>query len=104
MSSTIILDFETSGLNQYHDDIIEIGAKVLNTDNSISILLRPKSTELISDEITYLTGITNKMLAKEGWRWQTAYTKLNDWLLNIMNDSDLPIAMIARTDSYCGYF
>ena len=88
MSNTIILDFETSGLNQYHDDIIEIGAKVLNSDNSISILLRPKSNEMISDKITSLTGITNKMLAKEGLRWQTAYTKLNDWLLNIMNDSD----------------
>ena len=30
MIPTIILDFETSGLNQYHDDIIEIGAKQLN--------------------------------------------------------------------------
>ena len=38
---TVILDFETSGLNQYHDDIIEIGAKLLNCDNKFSVLLRP---------------------------------------------------------------
>lgn len=85
---TVILDFETSGLNQYHDDIIEIGAKVLNSDNKFSILLRPKSNEMISQEITTLTGISNKMLAKEGLRWQTAYTQFNDWLLNIIQESD----------------
>lgn len=85
---TVILDFETSGLNQYHDDIIEIGAKVLSSDNNFSILLRPKSNEMISQEITTLTGISNKMLAKEGLRWQTAYTQFNDWLLNIIQESD----------------
>ena len=88
MIPTIILDFETSGLNQYHDDIIEIGAKLLNSDNNFSILLRPKSNEMISQEITSLTGISNKMLAKEGLRWQTAYTRFNEWLLNIMQEYD----------------
>jgi len=85
---TVILDFETSGLNQYHDDIIEIGAKLLNSDNKFSILLRPKSNEIISQEITTLTGISNKMLAKEGLKWQTAYTQFNDWILNIIQESD----------------
>ena len=88
MIPTIILDFETSGLNQYHDDIIEIGAKQLNSDNKFSFLLRPKSNEMISQEITSLTGISNKMLAKEGVSWQTAYTQFNDWILDIMKDSD----------------
>jgi len=88
MVPTIILDFETSGLNQYHDDIIEIGAKLLNSDNKFSVLLRPKSNEMIPQEITTLTGISNKMLAKEGLRWQTAYTQFNDWLLNIIQGSD----------------
>ena len=54
MIQTVILDFETSGLNQYHDDIIEIGAKVFNGDNKFSVLLRPKSNEMISPEITSL--------------------------------------------------
>tara|TARA_B100002019_G_C21252507_1_gene591954 strand:+ start:833 stop:1459 length:627 start_codon:yes stop_codon:yes gene_type:complete len=88
MIPTIILDFETSGLNQYHDDIIEIGAKLLNSDNKFSVLLRPKSNEMISQEITTLTGISNKMLAKGGLKWQTAYTQFNEWLLNIIQGSD----------------
>ena len=55
--STIILDFETSGLNPYHDDIIEIGAKVLNKDASFQCLVKPKSNKLISEKITEITGI-----------------------------------------------
>ena len=85
---TITLDFETSGLNQYHDDVIEIGAKQFNNDNNFSVLIRPKSNEMISQEITTLTGISNRMLAKEGLRWQTAYTQFNDWIMNIIHESD----------------
>tara|TARA_B100001248_G_scaffold262196_1_gene256659 strand:- start:719 stop:1342 length:624 start_codon:yes stop_codon:yes gene_type:complete len=85
---TITLDFETSGLNQYHDDVIEIGAKQLNNDNNFSVLIRPKSNEMISQEITTLTGISNRMLAREGLRWQTAYTQFNDWIMNIIHESN----------------
>ena len=85
---TITLDFETSGLNQYHDDVIEIGAKVFNNDNNFSVLIRPKSNEMISQEITTLTGISNRMLAREGLRWQTAYTQFNDWIMNIIHESN----------------
>jgi len=88
MIQTVILDFETSGLNQYHDDIIEIGAKVFNGDNKFSVLLRPKSNEMISPEITSLTGITNRMLATEGLKWEVAYFQFSEWLLNIIQNSD----------------
>ena len=91
MISTIILDFETSGLNPYHDDIIEIGAKVLNNDNKFNILLKPKSNEMISKEIESLTGITNRMLAKEGFKWQTTYTQFNKWLLDIIESKNISI-------------
>ena len=52
---TVIFDLETSGLNPYHDDIIEIGAKVLNTDNSFQCLVKPKSNRPISKKITEIT-------------------------------------------------
>jgi DNA polymerase III alpha subunit (gram-positive type) len=85
---TIILDFETSGLNPYHDDIIEIAMKVLGSEEQFTCLLRPKSNECISLTITTLTGITNKMLAKDGLRWEEAYQLMNAWLFSIKEDDD----------------
>jgi len=83
MTEIIILDFETSGLNPYHDDIIEIGAKVLDSDKKYSCLIQPKSNEIISETITSLTGISNKMLKKEGLKWQKAYQSFNEWLISV---------------------
>jgi DNA polymerase III epsilon subunit-like protein len=83
----IILDFETSGLNPYHDDIIEVAMKVMGSDNSYCCLIKPKSNECISNNITRITGITNKMLAKEGLDWEEAYKQINDWLLSLKSDN-----------------
>ena len=77
----IILDFETSGLNPYHDDIIEIALKEVGTDNDFTCLLQPKSNECISLRITQITGITNKMLFEQGLRWGDAYEQMNQWLV-----------------------
>jgi len=97
MIPIIILDFETSGLNPYHDDIIEIGAKELNKDNTLSVLLRPKSNEMISQEITTLTGITNRMLVNEGLAWEAGYSKLAEWLFSVIQSSEeKKIAIIAH--------
>ena len=84
----IILDFETSGLNPYHDDIIEIAMKELNTDNIFTCLVRPKSDSLVSDKISQITGITNKMLAKDGIQWEDAYRSANEWLLNLYRSTN----------------
>ena len=56
----VIFDFETTGLDQYNDEIIEIGA--LKYKNNILIssfnkLIKPKQN--ISNYITELTGISN---------------------------------------------
>ena len=80
--NTIILDFETSGLNPYHDDIIEIGAKVMGSDNYYTTLVKPKSNQYISKKITEITGITNRTLRNEGKEWVTAYSDFYNWLLD----------------------
>ena len=88
MNTKIILDFETSGLNPYHDDIIEVAMKVVGTDEQFVSLLRPKSNEMISQEITSLTGITNRMLVKKGHPWIEVYESMNAWLWTIYNYSE----------------
>lgn len=85
--SVAFLDFETSGLNPYHDDIIEIAIKQMNSDNSFSTLVHPKSNECISQQITALTGISNRLLLDEGIPWLDAFTELNDILKRIIKDS-----------------
>ena len=84
--NTIILDFETSGLNPYHDDIIEIGAKVMGSDNYHTTLVKPKSGQYVSDKITEITGITNRTLRKEGKRWDDAYSDFYNWLLDQLKE------------------
>jgi len=82
----IVFDLETSGLNPYHDDIIEIGAKVLNTDNSFQKLIQPKSNRPISKKITDITGISNQLLRKEGLKWLNAYSEFYNWFIDATKD------------------
>jgi len=85
--SVAFLDFETSGFNPYHDDIIEIATKEMNSDNYFSTLVKPKSNECISQRITAVTSITNELLRDEGLPWQKAYSELNDFLKSILQKS-----------------
>ena len=85
--SILFLDFETSGFNPYHNDIIEIAVKEMNNDNSFSTLVQPKSNECISERITAVTSITNELLRDKGVSWEKAYKELNDFLKTILQKS-----------------
>lgn len=60
---TIWFDFETTGLNPYHQKIIEISAKD-NKGVIFDTLLKIDGT--LDPEITKITGITNEMLSEQG--------------------------------------
>lgn len=85
---TIILDFETSGLNPYHADIIEIGAKVLGSDKSYQCLVKPESNKEIEEKITKITGITNRTLRAEGKPFIQAYSDFHNWLVENIEEGD----------------
>ena len=56
------IDFETTGLNPYHDEIIEFAIKQKDTENFISNVVRPNKTKVIPPRITEITNITNDMV------------------------------------------
>ena len=77
---TLVYDFETSGLNPFHDDVIEIGCKCLETDESFSVLVQPLSNRLICDKITEITGISNKILVRDGIQTKEAFIQFFDFI------------------------
>lgn len=85
---TIIFDLETSGLNPYHDDIIEIGAKLLKEDSSFQMLVKPKSGRPVSKKITQITGITNRDLRANGQSWEQAYSEFYNWFFENTKDKE----------------
>jgi DNA polymerase III epsilon subunit-like protein len=88
-----ILDFETSGLNPYRDDIIEIGIKKYMSDESYQTLVVPESRELVSEQITKITHITNDAIFKEGINFETAYSNLYNFIIENSNES-VPIVYL----------
>ena len=81
--TTLIYDFETSGLNPYHEDITEIGCRCLETDEVFTCLVQPLSNRMLSDKVQELTGITNEMLKKEGLAPMDAYKSFFEYLHKI---------------------
>tara|TARA_B100000035_G_scaffold232394_1_gene200619 strand:- start:114 stop:713 length:600 start_codon:yes stop_codon:yes gene_type:complete len=93
--ATVIYDFETSGLNPYHDDITEIGCVCLETNTHYTTLVKPLSDNLLSEENQRVTGITNKMLYKQGKEPLVAFLEFFDYLKGLLCNVG-PLTLIAH--------
>ena len=58
--NVFFIDFETTGLNPYHDEIIEFAIKKYNSPEQICSLVKPMKVKMIPSKITEITGITTK--------------------------------------------
>ena len=81
--ATVIYDFETSGLNVYKEDVIEIGAKCVENGLIYNTLVIPLSKKGLTPKITELTGITNDLLKKEGKKTLQAFLEFFNFLQGI---------------------
>jgi len=81
--ATIIYDFETSGLNVYKEDVIEIGAKCIETGLTYSTLVIPLSKKGLSSKITEITGITNELLKTDGKKTLQAFLEFFNYLQDV---------------------
>ena len=66
--NTFILDFETTGLNPYHNEIIEIAVKKYNENKIYTDLVKPKLIRgrYVTDRIIQITNITNQDIDEKG--------------------------------------
>lgn len=76
----IIIDIETSGLNSLQDDIIEIAAIRVESNNCEEYCCLVSTESTLSDQIVELTGITDKILAKEGKDIKQVLAELIDFI------------------------
>ena len=64
MVDIFFLDFETTGLNPYHDDPIEIAIKKMNTKNYYQTLVKPRINGIhyryISPKIKSITNLVDR--------------------------------------------
>lgn len=84
----LIFDFETTGLDPYHDKIVEIGAILLEkkTDNQFGIVkelnVLIKQDLPLPDKIVEITGITDELLFAEGITEKEAFMKFQELYTN----------------------
>lgn len=94
------LDFETTGLNVYHHDIIEVAIKQFKNDKYYSTLVKPKpfSTipiKYIPPKIQNITNINDEMIIKDGVLRSVAISNMFQYIKQ-NSDKDNPIYIVAH--------
>ena len=89
-SQIFFLDFETTGLNPYYNDIIELAIKQIDVKEDYTTFVMPSIdvskpreggiSTVVSHRITEITGITDKMLQEEGISTKLAILGLFEYL------------------------
>ena len=93
-NKVICYDFETTGLNPYRDQIIEIGA-VDNLDTKFSEFC--KCDRQLSTKVVEITGITDSILESNGKDCKTAIIEFLNYI-NIYSDICENVFMIAHNN------
>lgn len=86
-SDYVVIDIETTGLDPYYDEIIEVAALKISNGTIIDTyqtLVKPTDIESVNEYITRLTGITPKMLSNAPY-----FTDIKNDFLSFLNDSIL---------------
>ena len=95
------LDFETTGLNPYLSDIIEIAIKKKDEESFYQTLVKPKKMprgslyRYIPPDIVSLTGITDKMVQKDGVEVSIAVYNMYRFIENKSEEGE-PIYIVSH--------
>ena len=71
MTNLFFIDYETNGLNPYHNEIIEVGIRKMGVDDYYSSLVKPNVVngihfKYVPEKITKITGIRDIDIEKNG--------------------------------------
>ena len=102
--NTFVLDFETTGLNPYHNEIIEVAIKKFKEDKLYNDLVKPSlvNGKYVEDRIVKITGITNQDIHDKGIPQMTACENLFNFIKENSED-DKPIYLIAHNGNGFDY-
>lgn len=95
MKNTFILDFETTGLNPYHDEIIEIAIKPYDKNIIYTKLTKPLKVKKLHKKIVEITKITDELLESEGIYIYNAFEEMIEFIKSNITD-DGPIYLMAH--------
>lgn len=87
----VVADIETTGFSGAYEDIIEIGAVLLDTQNRkitshFNRIIRPLRRKSVPAKIEELTGVTNEMVKREGIGQNQALEEFHQFI------GDYPVA------------
>ena len=100
MSQIFFLDFETTGLNPFYHEIIEIAINKIGSKDPYHRLVRPTfgvsepragGLNLVPPHITKLTGITSKMVTEEGTDTESAIMGMLDYIQSNVDEGPIYI-------------
>lgn len=99
MKNLFFIDFETTGLNPYHNESIEIGIKKYGIDEYYNTLITPKEEngiyyKYVPPKVTAITGITDEDIIKDGISQEEAIFNTYKYIED--NSEEGPIYIIAH--------
>jgi DNA polymerase III alpha subunit (gram-positive type) len=99
MTNIFFLDYETTGLNPYSSEVIEIAIKNMGNKTSYNELVIPTRKygpyRYVSPKITEITTITDELLESEGISLEEAVRGMIDYI--VANSVDgIPIYIVAH--------
>ena len=99
MKNLFFIDFETTGLNPYHNEPIEIGIKKHGLDKFYNTLITPKEEngiyyKYVPQKITAITGITDEDIINRGISQEDAIFNTYKYIED--NSEEGPIYIIAH--------
>lgn len=99
MKNLFFIDFETTGLNPYHNESIEVGIQKYGMDEYYNTLIIPKNEngfyyKYVPPKVTEITGITDQDIIKKGISQEDAIFNTYKYIED--NSEEGPIYIIAH--------